>query len=731
MLAEEIKPNLEESLIKALNVKRRNQAEIDFVLKAFNFAFDKHITQKRRSGQPYITHPVAVALSLIDLNCDKEAICSGLLHDVVEDTKTSHDDLCDLFGEEVADIVDGVTKLSKLNFKSSEDEQATNFRKMLLAIAKDVRVVLVKLADRLHNMQTLNYLREEKQIRISRETLDIFAPLANRFGLRNIQIELEDLCLKYLNKEEFSAIKELVKSKKHEREAQIQKLKIVIKQVLDDNSIRAEIQGRAKHFYSIFAKLQQKNVNVNSDEQLNELPIYDLLGIRILVDNIKDCYAALGVIHETFRPMPGRFKDYIALPKSNMYQSLHTTVIIPWDEKPLEVQIRSYEMHEIAEHGIAAHWHYKDQASNQADLSDAEELKWLKQLVSWHTDVSEAKEYFSGVKNDVLTQEVYILTPKGDVIALPVGSTPVDFAYKIHTRIGDTCTGAIVNEKMVSINYKLQNGDMVEIVTSKNGHPNLSWLNFVKTHQAKYRIKSWYKKQNRDRHINIGEQLFAEHFGKAESEKLLKSEDIKQVLGKLNQKNVEDLLAAIGSGDQSIAQVETKLSHLRPQKEQDLSKEQLEKFKTRKAPAKGDKADIPELDGLLYTIAKCCMPIPGEAVIGTISKGKGITIHRADCYNVKQVEPERLMQINWKNKEMKTYPARINIEVIDRIGMVKDILTLIADGGFNIRDFKVTERPTKTTALLKVILDIQGVEELKQLTQKMLNLSDVLQVERL
>ena len=468
MLPQDIKPQLEESLVKALVARKTEQADIDFVVQAFEFAFQQHIEQKRRSGEPYITHPVAVALSLIKLKCDKEAICAGLLHDVIEDTKTSSEELAKLFGEDVADIVDGVTKLNKLNFKSSEDEQATNFRKMLLAIAKDVRVVLVKLADRLHNMQTLHHLREEKQIKISKETLDIFSPLANRFGLRNIQIELEDLCLKYLHREEFSTIKELVKSKKHEREAQIQKLKIVIKEVLDDNSIQAEIQGRAKHFYSIFLKLKQKEVNLDSSEQVNDLPIYDLLGIRILVDNIKDCYAALGVIHETFRPMPGRFKDYIALPKSNMYQSLHTTVIIPWDQKPLEVQIRSYEMHEVAEHGIAAHWHYKDHSSTQADLSESEELKWLQQLVSWHTDVSEAKEYFFGVKNDVLTREVYILTPKGDVIALPMGSTPVDFAYKIHTRIGDTCTGAIVNEKMVSINYKLRNGDMVEIVTSKN-----------------------------------------------------------------------------------------------------------------------------------------------------------------------------------------------------------------------------------------------------------------------
>jgi len=727
VLAEEVKPQLIDDLTTALKKKKRSQADIDFILKAFEFAYQKHINQVRRSGDPYITHPVAVAKTLIELNCDKEAICGCLLHDVIEDTRASIDDLKEQFGDTVAQIVDGVTKLNKLNFKSSEDAQANNFRKMLLAIAKDVRVVLVKLADRLHNMQTLHFLRPDKQQRIASETLDVFAPLANRFGLRNIQTELEDLCLKFLHPKAYALLKDLVKSKKLDREAQVQKLKVVIKQILDDNGIEAEIQGRAKHFYSIYSKLCQKGVDINSSEEVDDIPIYDLLGIRILVTNVKDCYAALGVIHETFRPMPGRFKDYIALPKSNLYQSLHTTVIIPWDEKPLEVQIRSYQMHEVAENGIAAHWTYKeDETSANANPKEAEELKWLKQLVSWHTDVSEAKEYFSGVKNDVLGQEVYILTPKGDVIVLPVDSTPVDFAYKIHTRVGDTCAGAIVNEKMVSINYKLQNGDMVEIITNKNSHPNLSWLNFVKTHQAKYRIKSWYKKQNRDRHRVLGEQLFHEHFSKSEGEKLLKSEELLKIAQKLNYKNIDDLLSAIGSGDQSITQIETKLQT----KKAEPFTFQIEKFKTRKAPVQGEAADIPELDGLLYNIAKCCMPIPGETVIGTISKGKGITIHRADCYNVKQAEQERVMHINWTNRDAKTYPARLSIEVVDRIGVVKDILTLIADEGINIKDFKVTERPTTTTALLKVTIDVTGQEHLRRLSQKIYNISDVLQVER-
>ena len=727
MLAEEVKPQLIDDLTTALKKKKRSQSDIDFILKAFEFAYQKHINQVRRSGDPYITHPVAVAKTLIELNCDKEAICGCLLHDVIEDTRASIDDLKAEFGETVAQIVDGVTKLNKLNFKSSEDAQANNFRKMLLAIAKDVRVVLVKLADRLHNMQTLHFLRPDKQQRIASETIDVFAPLANRFGLRNIQTELEDLCLKFLHPKAYALLKDLVKSKKLDREAQVQKLKVVIKQILDDNGIEAEIQGRAKHFYSIYSKLCQKGVDINSSEEVDDIPIYDLLGIRILVKSVKDCYAALGVIHETFRPMPGRFKDYIALPKSNLYQSLHTTVIIPWDEKPLEVQIRSYQMHEVAENGIAAHWSYKEEeTSTNASPKEAEELKWLKQLVSWHTDVSEAKEYFSGVKNDVLGQEVYILTPKGDVIVLPVDSTPVDFAYKIHTRVGDTCAGAIVNEKMVSINYKLQNGDMVEIITNKNSHPNLSWLNFVKTHQAKYRIKSWYKKQNRDRHMILGEQLFHEHFTRSEGEKLLKSEELLKIAQKLNYKNIDDLLSAIGSGDQSITQIETKLQT----KKVEPFGFQIEKFKTRKAPAQGEAADIPELDGLLYNIAKCCMPIPGETVIGTISKGKGITIHRADCYNVKQAEQERIMHINWTNRDAKTYPARLSIEVVDRIGVVKDILTLIADEGINIKDFKVTERPTTTTALLKVTIDVTGQEHLRRLSQKIYNISDVLQVER-
>ena len=731
MSLEELKPKLHKELVEALEKQKRDATSIATIERAYEFAFNKHLQQMRKSGDHYITHPVTVAKTLIELRCDSPTICAGLLHDVLEDTETSINEMKTNFGEITYELVDGVTKLGKLNFKSTEEAQANNFRKMLIAIAKDVRVVLVKLADRLHNMQTLQYLNDEKRYRIARETLDIFAPLANRFGLHAIKTELEDLCFKNLYPEEFEKVKLLVSSKQEEREAQIKVTKQKIQQVLLDHGIQATIYGRAKHLYGVYLKLKQPGTNtIINDEE--EMQVYDLLGVRILVDDLKDCYAALGLVHECFRPMPGRFKDYIAVPKTNLYQSLHTTIINPFG-KPLEVQIRTHEMHDIAENGIAAHWNYKESgSSNTAEAKEVEELTWIRQLISWHTDVEDATEYLDTVRKDILEQEVYILTPKGDVYTLPVDSTPVDFAYKIHSKIGDTCTGARVNDKIVTINYKLQNGDLVEIITSKTAHPNLSWLNFVKTNQAKHKIKSWYKIQNRDRHLIIGKQMLEEHFGKEGLEQFIKSPELEGVADRLNYKTSEDLVASIGSGDTTVAQVAHKLhgtKYAEKQEEEDLEK--LHKIKPRKAAVKGEGAEIPELDGLLYNIAKCCMPIPGEPVIGVISKGKGITIHRFNCHNLKQVEPDRIMELNWNIKGENTYPTHINIEVVDRVGVVKDILTLVADAGINISDFKVKERPTSNTALLRMILNVHGQEELSKILVTINNLSDVLATERI
>ena len=722
------KKELSKELDQFLDNFKRKKKSKELILKAFDFAFEKHQPQKRKSGEPYIIHPVAVAKTLIELNCDDSTICAGLLHDVIEDTEVSSEEMKKNFGEEITNLVDGVTKLGKLNFKSSEQEQANNFRKMLIAIAKDMRVVLVKLADRLNNMQTLGHLSEEKQKRIAQETLDIFAPLANRFGLHSIKIELEDLCLKYLHPIGYTKVNTIVKSKKSEREAQVTIVKEKIKEILKSNKIKAEVYGRAKHFYSIFRKLKKGANAVIDMEQEHE--IYDLLGIRILVKDIKDCYGALGVVHESFRPMPGRFKDYIAVPKSNFYQSLHTTVITPYG-KPLEVQIRTHEMHEIAENGIAAHWKYKEsEGSHKADSQEIEELTWVKQLLSWQSDVEDAEEYVDTVKKDILSQEVYILTPKGDVYTLPIGSTPIDFAYRVHSKVGDTCTGAKVNDKIVSINYKLRNGDLIEIITNKNAHPNLSWLNFVKTNQAKHKIKSWYKKQNRDRHISLGKEMLEPEVGKEGFEQFMKSQELKDVTQKLNYKTPEDLIASVGSGDTTITQVIAKLQGTKYGKEKQESIPKLNKYKTKKAPAKGNEAEIPELDGLLYNIAKCCMPVPGEDVMGVISKGKGITIHRGHCNNLKQVEEDRLMRLNWQSKVSKAYPANLTIEVIDRVGVVKDILTKTADAGINVIDFKVKSRPIDNVAILKMILEVSGFEELKSVQTSMTNMTDVLRVNR-
>lgn len=727
----EIKNKLEHDLISALEKQKRDKEAIDLVLKAYRFAFERHIEQKRKSGEPYIIHPVAVALELTKLKSDTSTICAGLLHDVLEDTKTDAAEMIEEFGKDIYELVDGVTKLGKLNFKSSQQEQANNFRKMLMAIAQDMRVVLVKLADRLNNMQTLQYLAPEKQFRIAKETLDIFAPLANRFGLHSVKIELEDLCFKYLYPDEYEKVKALISSKKSERDAQVLIIKEKIRETLTKHGIEAEIKGRAKHFYSIYKKLRDPVTGeINLDQ---ELQIYDLLGIRVVVNDVKDCYAALGIVHESFRPMPGRFKDYIAVPKSNLYQSLHTTVITPFG-KPLEVQFRTHEMHEIAENGIAAHWHYKESDGTEGAIQnkELEELAWIRQLITWQTDVEDAEEYVDAVKKDILSQEVYILTPKGDVFTLPTESTPIDFAYKIHSKVGDACTGAKVNDRIVPINYKLQNGDLVEIITSKNAHPNLSWLNFVKTSQAKHKIKAWYKRQNRDRHIQMGKQMLEEKVGKEGFDQFIHSDELLDVAQRLNYKITEDLIASVGSGDTTVSQVISKLHGTKYGHAEDDDILDPKKFKTaRKAPTKGEDADIPELDGLLYNIAKCCMPIPGEPVIGVVSKGKGITIHRSECSNLKQVEQDRVMRIEWKDKSEKTYPTNITIEVVDRVGVVKDLLTLVADAGINISDFKVKERPSESTAILKVILNVSSQAQLTKTMTSIKNMSDVLTIERL
>lgn len=710
-----MKEELRNQLTTLLSTQERDQESVAKIDEAYEMAYEKHALQKRKSNEPYIIHPTAVAETLIKLNCDTSTICAGLLHDVLEDTNTSREEISGQFGEDVLELVDGVTKLGKLNFKSSEEAQASNFRKMLLAIATDMRVVLVKLADRLHNMRTLEHLRPEKQKAIAQETLDIFAPLANRFGLGVIKTELEDLAFKYLQSDDYIKVKSLVSGKKEEREQRIKNVIEKVQGILDEHGINAEIQGRAKHYFSIHRKIKKQG---------NE-EIYDLLGIRIMVSNVKECYEVLGLIHDAFKPLPGRFKDYIAIPKSNMYQSLHTTVL-GITGRPIEIQIRTHEMHSIAENGIAAHWNYKEKgASKKATDSEIEQLSWLRQLISWHTDLADAKEYLDTVKTDLFSQEAYILSPKGDIYNLPMQSSPVDFAYKVHSKVGDTCTGAIVNDKIVALDYKLKNGDVVEIITNKNSHPNLDWLHFVKTNHAKNRIKAWFKKQNRDLHITLGRESLEEEFTKAGYDKLNKSKELEEVAQKLNHKTVEDLLASIGCGDNSVAQIKGKLKDSKAIEVSDPTQS-----KARRAPKKGDDADIPDLDGLLYHIAKCCLPIPGEEVIGTVTKGKGISIHRADCKNVKQVEPERLMNINWDPKASKAYAANLTIEVIDRVGVVRDLLTLLADEEVNVRDFKVKERPNKTTAVLKVTSEVTGREQLHKLITAINGMSDVVRVER-
>jgi len=699
--------------------KHKSSYNAEIILSAYKLAYQAHHTQKRKSGEAYIIHPVAVAKILLTLETDTQSICAGLLHDVLEDTNVTAEQISKQFGEDVLYLVEGVTKLNKLSFSSERQIQAENFRKMFLAIAADARVVLVKLADRYHNMQTLHHLSPEKQQEIATETLEIFAPLANRFGLNYFKWQLEDLSLKYLNPQVYQKIKGIVDDNRSKREEYLASLISSISCEFEKSDIKgAQITGRAKHFYSIYNKIQR----TGSEE------IYDLLAIRIIVTKERQCYEALGIIHDLFKPLPGRFKDYIALPKSNMYQSLHTTVIGS-EEKLVEIQIRTQQMHQIAEFGIAAHWKYKESGTSTSTVSqyDKQISSLKKQLLEMQQQLPDADEYQKAVQIDLFTSEIFVFSPKGDLYCLPRGSTPVDFAYYVHTEIGNTCQGAKINNRITPLHHELKNGDIVQIRTSKNAHPSSDWLGYVKSSSARHKIKQWFRKNKRAEYLSQGISLAAEIIGKSKFEELSKKKAFDEVAQSWSWSSSEDIFVKLGSGDISSRQLLSKLHSL------GFLEKESSKNRSKAAPT-STSGKIHQLKDFMHSFAKCCQPVPDEEIKGLVSRGRGIVIHRASCPNIAQISFDRLLDIRWdsteENRSKQLFTTTLEIECVDRLGISRDILDKIYNHKVNLSDMKVVNRPTKQTALLRIELQVADAKHLNQLINDMYQLSDIVEVRR-
>ncbi len=722
---------LQECLIE----QQAEQPESDktLICRAFNFAYQLHEGQYRKSGEPYIAHPIAVASLLRDLGGDSVTIAAGFLHDVVEDTEVTPEEIEEMFGVQVRQLVEGVTKLSKFNFSSTTERQAENFRRMFLAMATDIRVIVVKLADRLHNMRTLDHLKPEKQRRISQETREIFAPLANRLGIGRFKWELEDLCFKYLEPEAYEEIKALVAERRADREARIDRVAETLRSRLEELKVNViELKGRPKHLYGIYQKMQRQQKEFSQ--------IYDIAAFRIIVETNEECYRSLAVVHDAFKPIPGRFKDYIGLPKPNRYQSLHTTVV-GTNGRPIEVQIRTLEMHHIAEYGIAAHWKYKETGSSNKLSSEDTKFTWLRQLLEWQKDLSDAQEYMESVKDNLFEDDVYVFTPDGDVIALAQGATPVDFAYRIHSEIGNHMKGARVNGRWSMLSKPLENGDIVEIVTQKNSHPSLDWLNFVVSPTARNRIRQWYKRSHREENIARGKELLEKEMGKSGLDSLLKSEPMQLAAQRCNYQSVEDMLAALGYGEITQNQVVNRLRDVvkeqQPVEEVETpTEEEVEIPKyipTSKEKHKGE-SPIIGVEGMLYHIAGCCKPLPGESIIGAVTlSSRGISIHRQGCQNVEKIPGERIIPVSWNddsedNKPF-TYPVDIQIEALDRVGVLKDILARLSDRGINIRNAGVKTSPNKP-ALISLSIDIRDRHQLEYIFQRIKSMSDILNIRR-
>ena len=705
------------------------QADCEDVTKAYHTAEEAHKEQHRVSGEPYILHPLAVAQILADMKIDTTTITAALLHDVVEDTACTLEDLRNEFGREVAFLVDGVTKLSRLNYRTKEDQQLNSMRKMFLAMAKDVRVVVIKLADRLHNMRTLRYMRSDKQKRIAQETLEIFAPLAHRLGIFNIKWELEDLSFRYLEPDKYYDLVDQMKQKRHVREEIVNESIDVLKKALDDAHIHCEINGRPKHFYSIYKKMKKDNRDLSQ--------VYDLFAIRVIVDDVKDCYGVLGIVHSLWKPLPYRFKDYIAMPKPNNYQSLHTTVIGTRGQ-PVEIQIRTWEMHHIAEYGVAAHWRYKE--GNQTANKDAfdEKMGWLRNLLEWQ-DTSNPQEFVNALKLDAFSDEVFVFSPRGDVIDLPQGAIPIDFAYRIHTDVGHRCVGAKINGKIVPLDYRLKNGDIVEIITSKTGKPSLDWLNILGSSESRSKIRNWFKKENREENIEKGLEALERECKRLNHD--WKSLNVGGRLGRvakqMNAGSEDDLAAAVGYGGFAVNTVLIKLlelqkKDLQKQEEQNSSLVMLEKLKPRK-PVKhsGTGILVKGEPGLLVRLAKCCSPVPGDPIIGFITRGRGVSVHRADCPNVThgQSDVDRLIDVEWDYEGDERFEVNMEIVAYDRTGIMAEIMAALAELKISILSINAKTSDTKNV-VIHMGISIKDLAQFEFIATKIRRLKDVYAVER-
>lgn len=729
-----------EKLIKSIKENCIN-IDIDVVLKACELATDAHKTQKRESGEPYITHPIDVATILADMGMDTSTIVAGLLHDVIEDTEYTYDDLKNTFNVEVADIVQGVTKLGKIEYKTKEEQQADNVRKMLLAMSNDIRVIIVKLADRLHNLRTLKFVPKEKQKQKAKETLDIYAPLAHRLGISKIKWELEDLSFRYLHEETYYELVKQIAEKRVERESYIKDITRDLYNKLDSSDIDSDIDGRPKHFYSIYKKMINKNKTIDE--------IFDLTAIRILVNTVKDCYGVLGIVHTIYKPIPGRFKDYIAMPKPNMYQSLHTTVIGP-QGKTFEIQIRTFEMHKTAEYGIAAHWKYKE-GENSKEEKEKEKnmdnkLAWVSDILEWQKETSDAEEFIEGFKIDLFGDEVFVFTPKGVVIDLPSKSTPIDFAYRIHTDVGNRCVGAKVNGKIVPLDYKLKTGDIVEVLTSKNAKgPNIDWLNMAKSNQAKSKIRQWFKKIKKEENIDKGKESFEKELKKqgVHYVDIAKGESYEKLIKRYNIQTMEDLYASIGVGQLTASSYIAKL------KEENINEkhnsesvnkaidEQIakaEKASFNKKPANNNFGiTVKGESNLMVRFAKCCNPVPGDNIEGYITKGRGVSVHREDCTNLKsliELDKDKVVDVSWGTSKGTDYVAEIQVKSEDREGLLSDIMNIITETKLSLNGLNANAAKGNL-AMVNIKIKISSIDQLRDLIKKLKRLKGVIDVYRM
>ena len=706
-------------------------ADLDKIDRAYLVAEEGHRNQVRVSGEPYIVHPLNVAEILTELQLDDTTICAALLHDVVEDTLFTLDEIRDMFGDEVALLIDGVTKLGMIQFKSKEDRQLETYRKMILATAKDIRVIIIKLADRLHNMRTLKFMREDKRKRIARETLELYAPLANRLGISNIKWELEDLSLRYLEPEVYYELVENVKQKRKERQIYISETVRQIEEVFDDLDIHASISGRAKHFYSIYKKMMRDNKEIGE--------IYDLSAVRILVDDIKDCYNVLGVIHSKWRPIPGRFKDYIAVPKSNGYRSLHTTVMALG--YPLEIQIRTFAMHHISEYGIAAHWKYKESGKNSvASKKSDQKMSWLGQMVQLQKEFKDPKEYLEALKVDIFSDEVFVFTPTGDILSLPIGSNPIDFAYRVHTEVGHHCIGAKVNGKLVPLDYKLQSGDSVEIMTNRSNHgPNRDWINIVASSDTRSKIRAWFRKETRPENIAHGKSLLESELKRLNYnvKDLMKDSRLEDAAVKLNFQTADDMLAVLGYGGINLRGVMTKLIEL--YEKDNSTTTDVEKIlqEVHTTPIdnqrKSDDGILVEGQrGFFVRLAKCCRPIPGDEIFGYVTRGNGVSVHRVDCPNIlnANMDRSRSIEVEWEKVIDKNYTVEIEIICADKTGVLTSLLSVPSSMKLNIHSVNAAPNENDKTSTVNLGIEVQNSAQVEQLMSKMRLIRDVYTVTR-